>query len=76
MGLTNYNTRTSKTTDRGTKITTSKSDDGTYTTKVYHDSDGKLVKGAVYNGDLNGDHTHYDYGSGYARGVLRSDVFK
>lgn len=76
MGLTDYSSRSTKTTSNGTRITTSKSTDGSYTTKTYHSASGDLVRGAVYRGNLNDDHSHYENGRGYARGVLRSDVFK
>lgn len=76
MGLTDYGSRRVETTGRGTKITTSKSPDGNYTAKTYHDKDGNLVRGVVYRGDLEGEHSHYEFGKDYARGVSRSGVFK
>lgn len=76
MGLTDYGSRKVETTNRGTRITTSKSPDGNYTTKTYHGKGGNLVRGVVYRGDLEGEHSHYEYGKDYARGVSRSEVFK
>lgn len=77
MGLTNYDARTEKVNPTGTRIITSKSDDGSYTTRVYIDKDGECVKGSVYRGPLDGKHSHYDKEKGDIRGdVIRSDVFR
>lgn len=79
MGLTNYGSRTTTTTANGSTITTSKSADGSVTTKTVHSSDGTFIKGDVYRGDLNGPHSHFSFKDGKTindRGVSRSDVFK
>ena len=78
MGLTDYNDRKVEITSNGTKIVTSKSKDGEYTTRVYYDKDGNFIKGDCYRGDLNGEHSHLSYRDGKIindRGVVINDYF-
>ena len=78
MGLTDYGSREVEITANGTRIVTSKSRDGLYTTRVYIDSNGNFIKGDCYRGDLNGPHSHLSYRNGRIendRGVLINDYF-
>lgn len=78
MGLTDYGSRQVEVTSNGTRIITSKSRDGQYTTRIYIDLNGSFIKGDCYRGDLNGEHSHLSYKNGKIvndRGVIIDDFF-
>ena len=78
MGLTDYGNREVEVTANGTRIVTSRSKDGLYTTRVYLDSKGEFLKGDCYRGDLNGEHSHLSYKNGKIvndRDVVINDYF-
>ena len=86
MGLTDYGNRDERIQSNGDKYITTHEPgktgyDNGYHTRLVYDSNKNLKSGSVYGGPLYGgythdNHSHYEYGKGDGRDVLRSDIYK